>query len=477
MSLLDAYKVQRSNKKSIQELALLPQDIIMGMAQIGDISSEIVPIVIAEKARMIKENANRKALMEQMSQGQPTTTTEQNLNLISENEQQTNAADAGIPGLPMRNDIFRGAGGGIVAFSDGGVPKFAGPDGSEVDFDEVRKDLDRQLAKNVKAAKPSSIPADDLNAISRQIAMDSETPDQARRFYRPEDFPEVLRMVQSTTNPFRQLSPEELEERKMLSEALSPKSLAKKKDILGFIAGMEMLGSRSPYFAESAGKAGAKYGSGLQSLMEEEEKLKRTNISAAAQRARQKRGEDFEDFKIAQSMIEKDAQLAAQYNRRDTDLKESTEIFFNELVAAGSDPNDPRTRAKAREKASYFSGYRGPAVDQRAAQDVNTLASRAVTETNDALQKENRYRILDLQRLGKDKSKADAANQEMRQMYLDTLNRNRYALNLPPLTLRDIATLQLPQITPRSEPKEKDNKGSAKVSKDSTPPLPEGFVR
>ena len=50
MSLLDAYKVQRSNKKSIRELALLPQDIIMSMAQIGDISSEIVPIVIAERS-------------------------------------------------------------------------------------------------------------------------------------------------------------------------------------------------------------------------------------------------------------------------------------------------------------------------------------------------------------------------------------------------------------------------------------------
>ena len=107
MSLLDAYKVQRSNKKSIRELALLPQDIIMSMAQIGDISSEIVPIVIAEKARMIKDNANRKALMEQMSQGQPTTTTEQNLNFISENEPQTNVADSGISGIPMRNDIFR----------------------------------------------------------------------------------------------------------------------------------------------------------------------------------------------------------------------------------------------------------------------------------------------------------------------------------------------------------------------------------
>ena len=174
-------------------------------------------------------------------------------------------------------------------------------------------------------------------------------------------------------------------------------------------------------------------------------------------------------------MIDKDAQLAAQYNRRDTDLKESTEIFFNELVAAGSDPNDPRTRAKAREKASYFSGYRGPAVDQRAAQDVNTLASRAVTETNDSIKGQMRYKVLDLQRLGKDKSKAEAADQAMRQMYLDTLNRNRYALSLPPLTLKDIATLPLPQTTPSSEPKEKDNKGSAKVSKE--PPLPEGFVK
>ena len=84
---------------------------------------------------------------------------------------------------------------------------------------------------------------------------------------------------------------------------------------------------------------------------------------------------------------------------------------------------------------------------------------------------------MDLQRLGKDKSKAEAADQAMRQMYLDTLNRNRYALSLPPLTLKDIATLPLPQTTPRSEPKEKDNKGSAKVSKDSTPPLPAGFVQ
>jgi hypothetical protein len=55
MSILDALKVQKANQQSVSELAALPQNEIIRLAQMGQIPADVVPVVINEKARMAQE--------------------------------------------------------------------------------------------------------------------------------------------------------------------------------------------------------------------------------------------------------------------------------------------------------------------------------------------------------------------------------------------------------------------------------------
>ena len=57
MSILDALKVQKANQQSVSELAALPQNEIIRLAQMGQIPADVVPVVINEKARMAKDMA------------------------------------------------------------------------------------------------------------------------------------------------------------------------------------------------------------------------------------------------------------------------------------------------------------------------------------------------------------------------------------------------------------------------------------
>ena len=51
MSILGALKVQKANQQSIADLAALPQNQIIRLAQMGQIPADVVPVVISEKAR------------------------------------------------------------------------------------------------------------------------------------------------------------------------------------------------------------------------------------------------------------------------------------------------------------------------------------------------------------------------------------------------------------------------------------------
>lgn len=119
MSILSALKDQ---KNSIKELALLPQQELLKMAQMNQINISLVPIILSEKAEMVKQAANMKAL----AQETPSSVTENNMALIAQAEAQE--APAGIEALPIREDMYNEqsmAAGGIVAFDGGGaVPRF-----------------------------------------------------------------------------------------------------------------------------------------------------------------------------------------------------------------------------------------------------------------------------------------------------------------------------------------------------------------
>ena len=147
MSILSALKTQTN---SLDDLAALPQAMIMQMAQKGQIRDDMLAPILSRKAEMAEAVARTKALQTQGAQ--PT---------VMEQIMQRNAmAEApameprgvGVAQLPVREDMYgQGmAGGGIVAFEDGG----------EVDDDEESEYYDNLAQESMvesilKNAQPS----------------------------------------------------------------------------------------------------------------------------------------------------------------------------------------------------------------------------------------------------------------------------------------------------------------------------------
>ena len=123
MSILGALKVQKANQQSIADLAALPQNQIIRLAQMGQIPSDVVPVVISEKARMAQEAANMRAA-QQAGGGEMPTVIEQAMRANAQQEMPRAAAESGVAGIPLgqmfREENFKS--GGIVAFQSGGVP-------------------------------------------------------------------------------------------------------------------------------------------------------------------------------------------------------------------------------------------------------------------------------------------------------------------------------------------------------------------
>jgi len=112
MSILGALKQMKQQTGSLDELASLPQAMIMQMARTGQIPKEQVLPILNRKAELANTSANAQAAQRPTSQ--PTL-----LEKILAAEQPQQMADMGVAQLPIREDMYdeqRMAGGGIVAF-------------------------------------------------------------------------------------------------------------------------------------------------------------------------------------------------------------------------------------------------------------------------------------------------------------------------------------------------------------------------
>ena len=135
MSILSAIKQQNS---SIDDLAALPQALIMQMAQKKQISEEMLAPILSRKAEMADAFARQKTLE---TAGQtPPTVMEQLLARNAETEQPA-MEETGVAQLPMPERQY--AGGGIVAFDNGG----------EVDdmaYEMAREDADMNMGSSIQ---------------------------------------------------------------------------------------------------------------------------------------------------------------------------------------------------------------------------------------------------------------------------------------------------------------------------------------
>jgi hypothetical protein len=116
MSILDALKTQTN---SLDDLAALPQVMIMQMAQKGQIREDMLAPILGRKAEMAEAVARTKAL--QSGAGQQPTVMEQ-LMQRNASAEMPESREMGIAQLPVREDMYTQnmAGGGIVAFDEGG---------------------------------------------------------------------------------------------------------------------------------------------------------------------------------------------------------------------------------------------------------------------------------------------------------------------------------------------------------------------
>ena len=120
MSILSALHQQHG---SIDDLAKLPQAMIMQMAQRKEIAPEMVAPILSRKAELMDSIARTKA-MQGAGVPQPSVMEQvMQKNATSEHPQQMpqEAHQAGIAQLPVEEPQY--AGGGIVAFADGGTPE------------------------------------------------------------------------------------------------------------------------------------------------------------------------------------------------------------------------------------------------------------------------------------------------------------------------------------------------------------------
>ena len=156
MSILSAIRQQSS---SIDDLAKLPQAMIMQMAQRKQIATEMVAPILARKAEMIDAASKTKA----MQGGVPQTSVMEQIIAQNSAAEQPQMDNTGVAQLPVPERQY--AGGGIIAFSRGSLIK---DEDDEDEADEMiayqnalsqaleNKSYLSNLKDSVKKAMPSS---------------------------------------------------------------------------------------------------------------------------------------------------------------------------------------------------------------------------------------------------------------------------------------------------------------------------------
>ena len=143
MGILQALKLQEG---PIESLAQLPQQQLIAMSQQGRIPADVLPIILNEKAQMAQAAANMQAMQQPM---QPSVIEQaMAINAQAEAPQMMSpqmAMDGGVASLPVPEDTYSMAGGGIVAFDNGGMAGTFDMFMPETQYEPVGRDLSRDF--------------------------------------------------------------------------------------------------------------------------------------------------------------------------------------------------------------------------------------------------------------------------------------------------------------------------------------------
>lgn len=166
MGILQALKLQEG---PIESLAQLPQQQLIAMSQQGRIPADVLPIILNEKAQMAQAAANMQAMQQPM---QPSVIEQaMAINAQAEAPQQA-PMDAGVASLPVPEEMYSDgyAGGGIVAFDEGGLAGTFDMFMPETEYGAVGRDLSRDFKDTDTGVDLPSVPAAPRAAAPRPAA-------------------------------------------------------------------------------------------------------------------------------------------------------------------------------------------------------------------------------------------------------------------------------------------------------------------
>lgn len=369
MSILDALRVQKAGQKSIRDLAMLPQNQIIRLAQLGQIPADVVPVVINEKARMAQEGAQLQAA----AQREMPTVIEQAMQVNAQAEQpqmrpQTppqmppqmpaqmpQAApqmppQAGVTGLPT-GEMFQAKNfqtGGIVALSEGGL-------GEEIDEDDVAT-------------------AEGLNETVNPAGLAAIAPAK-----KPASLVEAIQQYQQMFKDARTESPEERAFREARTKGtLSAQDIAEQRNLRLLQAGLGMLGGESPYAFTNIGRGAQEALKGYAEDVRTQKAQKLQDLKEAADLARAKRMEAAEDIKGGAALYEKELD-----RQQRAELAKESQLgakYADNYVAMMKAKGDKRPEEIIRDEGyrTFFREY-GYAATKTATTAETAAAGQAVT--------------------------------------------------------------------------------------------------
>lgn len=387
MSILDALRIQKANQKSIMDLAALPQDEIIRLAQMGHIPADVVPVVINEKARMAASNANMEAAAK-AQRGLPT---------VIEQAMQTNAQaesgaqmppqmpaqvpaqmppqmpqtppQAGVAGLPT-GQMFQPQNfqtGGIVAFAGGGL------------YDDIDEDTVAADAGETVEFVPPPVRAG-LAAI----------PQSGKR---PGSLAEAIAQYKEMSAAARKESPEEIALREARTKgSLSSQDIEQQKYMRLLQAGLGILGGESPYAFTNIGKGSQEALKGYAEDVRTQQAQKLQDLKEAADLARAKRLEEIQDIQGGAALYEK--QLDREQRAELAKENQLGAKYADNYVAMMRAKGDKRPEEIIRDEGyrTFFREY-GYAASRVATQAATAVAGQQVTSTGQI--QEARQRAVD----------------------------------------------------------------------------------
>jgi hypothetical protein len=270
MGITQALKLQEG---PIDALALLPQQQILALAQQKRIPADMVSIILNEKAQIEQQTAN----MQAAQQPTPRSVVEQAMAINAQAEAMRNQPqvqaqpqmmamapqqemppmDAGVAALPVDDSMYNMAGGGIVAFAEGG----------DLNDEDYLRSLERSRARDLYSAQEAPSFASMFSPTVQQD-IDSRTPGfgspelglgSAMPVQRSPRKGRTLEDIYAETRAIREREAPESKERAAIRNYLEDQA-RKTTDVRtdawtrALEAGLGILGGESPYALTNIGK-------------------------------------------------------------------------------------------------------------------------------------------------------------------------------------------------------------------------------